>query len=417
MKGIKIKLIDIVGIASGLLFFLFILSKGYQIFPDSGSYISNSIQRTPLYPLLLDIFQYVFGESRYLHIVPIFQALFGLASCFFLANILEKKFKIGSGVKWVIFLILLYPQLKFAYSILTESVAYSLFLLVISFWTKHIFEKKDRDIYLTILFMFLCILTRPQLYFVLPVLFLYLVFSVRLKKGLVIIGVFIAGIFVSDALQKTYNYIYHGRYVLSQFGGFSFLPLQLYLSCPEDINLFSNQKEREFFKKVYSAMDEGKMLHKYNYTHGGVESAHFLTFFNPILGSATTILNELYGNKKGKSEVDGLIEQNKFFQKVSKRLFIKNYKKFLKFSLRSIYEVIGFFSLLPICLLVFGIWRFLNKKNNLSLFFIVTGLLFFSNYSLILLFQPLFSMRYRFYTDIMIVVVFVILSFREIKAE
>jgi uncharacterized membrane protein (UPF0136 family) len=400
------------------LFFFFILSKGYQTCPDSGSYISNSISRTPLYPLLLDLFQYLFGESRYLHIIPIFQALFGLLSCFFLANILEKRFGVGAGIKYIIFLILLYPQFRFASCILTESVTYSLFLLTIAFWTKHIFEKRDREIYLTILFMFLSILARPQLYFILPVLFLYSLFSSEIKKGLVLIGILIAGIFVNDALQKTYNYIYHTRYVLSQFGGFSFLPINLYLSKPGDIYLFSDKKEKEFFERIYRAMDEGKMLHKYGWkTHGGLESAHFLTFFNPILGSATTIIDDLYKNEKSNSEIDKWIKLNRFCSNISKRLFINNYKKFLKFSVRSIYEVAGFFIFLPICLLVFGILGFLKKRGSLSLFSCVISLLSLFNYFLLLLSQPLWMMRYRFYTDIMIVVVFVILPFREIKGE
>jgi len=55
---IKIRSIDIVGIAIGLLFFLFILSKGYQTFPDSGSYI----------------------YGQYLHVIPIFQVIFVLLS-------------------------------------------------------------------------------------------------------------------------------------------------------------------------------------------------------------------------------------------------------------------------------------------------------------------------------------------------
>ncbi len=409
---IKLRLIDTVGIAIGLLFFFFILSKSYQTYSDSASYISNSILRTPLYPLLLDLFQYIFGDGRYLHIIPIFQAIFGLVSCFFLANILEKEFKVGTWVKYFIFLILLYPQFKFASYISTESVTYSLFLLVLSFWIKHIFAKNNRDIYLAIFFMFLSILTRPQLYFLLPVLFLYSIFSGRLKNGLIIIFILIGGIFVNDAFQKTYNYIYHGRYALYSSGGILFATAQIYLSDIEDINLFSDQKEREFFKRVYQAMNERKMLHEYGWEmHGGLESSHYLTFYNPMLELVTTTFNEFYSNERGKSEADKLTEQNKFFQKISKRLFINNYKKFLKFSARSIYEVIGFFIIPIISLLVAGVYGFLKKKNSLFIFFVITALLSLSNYCMLLFIQPLWIMRYRFYTDIMIVVAFVLLSF------
>ena len=116
--------------------------------PDSLGYIDIWFNRTPVYPLFVNAVQAVFGDS-YKTALKVLQLFLGLASVWFFINQLRKQISLKAFWYLLLTLIILVPYLynhKIANNILTEAIAYPLYLLT----TIHflLFFFKDRTIHL-----------------------------------------------------------------------------------------------------------------------------------------------------------------------------------------------------------------------------------------------------------------------------
>jgi hypothetical protein len=80
-----------------------------------------------------------------------------------------------------------------------------------------------------------------------------------MKRSALIIG-FVLSIVASAVLEKSYNYVVHGQFIISPFGGMHFVIAPLYLSSPQDSALFADTLQRSIFAETRKAMDENNLV-------------------------------------------------------------------------------------------------------------------------------------------------------------
>lgn len=135
-----------------LFVFLFLGADGYMLFDDSRSYIDflKYVEGVmPVYPLFLCANRVLFGETVYLNIVIIEQALFAAFCIILFTHVIRKQFALKYWEAYGIYALSLLPfttdmpDAMTTQEILTEGIAYAAFYLFMTFllktvWTKHI---------------------------------------------------------------------------------------------------------------------------------------------------------------------------------------------------------------------------------------------------------------------------------------
>lgn len=408
--------------------FFYLFKTGYILLPDSKSYINNSIVRTPLYPIFLDLFEFLFG-SYYLLPVVYFQILASFLASYILSNTLRKYLGFGRYLYLFIYLTLLFPiysPFHIANQILTESLAYISLIITINYLVVYIFGKKIKYLIYFLVFSVITSAIRPQFIFLYGISFVVILYHIyktkNIKQSTILFIILFIIIFLSSIFERTYNYIHHGFFIKIPFTGIQFITPQLYLTDKEDLKLFQNYSEdnRKFLEKVYSDIEEKKINYKHNKTQNLFSHAYFLHFHDVYNEISWSVVVENYAMIKGKG---GRLTSKQFIElddltiSVGLKLLTKNYLRFLKLYISNILAGIGgFISFFLLCILtlVFFI-LFVRTKDELYFLFFIIHILGFANSMFVALVEPVMN-RYSFYTDILQIVFGIIfLSFIAVK--
>ena len=166
----------------------------YITFPDSGGYMDfpwydffhfiRTSNRTPVYPAFLSILKILFGESQYLYIVPILQAMLSLICLLFF----YKTLILLTHNKWIANLVtLLYGMnpdiIVWDSVILTESIAISLTILFLYLVVKYIDDPSLKTGISTIVLSLVMIFERPSFLLFAGLLFAFWILRIILCKG------------------------------------------------------------------------------------------------------------------------------------------------------------------------------------------------------------------------------------------
>lgn len=135
--------------AALLVFFLAAGHGGPVQFDDSGSYMRIRWHEgvMPVYPILLLLNQYLFGNELYLWAVVIEQTLLAAFSVAFLAGTVRRRFKLYPAEGILVCLLALYPYTiemptaVMTQAILTEGIAYSLFYIFLVVLLRAVWDK------------------------------------------------------------------------------------------------------------------------------------------------------------------------------------------------------------------------------------------------------------------------------------
>lgn len=283
-------------IITASLFFFTYLQNGVLIFPDSPGYIENSIYRNCGYPLLLDLFEFVFGES-YLQCVIIFQILiltYAICSiCFFLKQQFELSNVWTSCILAGVIIIFMASSLfsatgLFTYlSILTEGVTYPLALMITKLLLQGLFSKSLRPLYLSLLPITLSTLIRTQtIFFVIVFIcaysYIFIVAHYPKKNLLILAGILFAMFFTFSYANPCYNLIYNDYFVGTPFGQMSFAGKVLYLSDSTD-ELALDEVTNTIFRET---MLEGELQNLTHQTSTNLSFSekylHYETSYDPL---------------------------------------------------------------------------------------------------------------------------------------
>lgn len=391
---------------------------------DSGGYITASINRSPLYPLLIQGFSF-FDSS--LQLLILLQLLLGWVAVHVFLNALQRIFKLDLLLSIIVLIFIALPYYFIFLSvplfvgnvIMTEAICYPLFLLAIAAICHAVQQQQLRFYIYFIILTMLLILTRRQFIFLYPFfgivwLSLFLQQSqVKFSKAL-LLGMFIISIIATNILEKTYQYIQHDKFTTIPFTGRQLLVLPMFVAKAGDANLFAdNSVQQRVFSDIYAEMTHRRitfadqslpLLNLYN-----VFEKHYNTVSHRIIPPA---VHKAFGVGFDEYKLDACTVQ------IALTLIKHNFKDYLKLYAKNIEVNLGQKSFVLFLLLVFAV-TFINyiKSRSLILLILLFALILqFGNYMLIALVEPILW-RYTIYTNQVLFVLMALCMVRRSRIE
>ena len=244
------------------------------IYPDSYGYISNHITRGAGYPLFLDFFEKVFGNS-YLDYVIIFQTLFLAFSICYFCLTLRKELKLSKAISFlfaiVIIIINIAPALFSNSGILmykaicTEGLTYPLSLIFFILVIKAVFKNSLKKLNYTLPLIFLMTLIRFQTVFTLVIyiiVYIYILLTNNIiKRSIIYLPILVLTLLFSSTLfEKSYNYFINDNFVSTPFGTTSFSIKVMYISEKKDSEYITNNISKQIFIETMEKASAKGML-------------------------------------------------------------------------------------------------------------------------------------------------------------
>lgn len=259
-----------------VLFFLFYsFFDGVVIAVDSPSYIEMSVVREPLYPLFLFTLRTIlFSNDIYLFVAVIIQGLLMAYAIYSFVSFLEKELNLNIFYKLSIIFLFLFVSLLCRYaakrgsmysnSILSESVAYPLFIIYFRYLLEYAFYHNKRSLITSCILSFLLISTRKQMIISLILVVIVMLYQTFLsKKKELLIGILAVCIFVigsNKLLDLSYNYILRGFANTHTSGNRFMATMTFYCSEKEDVLLINNQESKDVFMKVFNECEDRGLI-------------------------------------------------------------------------------------------------------------------------------------------------------------
>jgi len=236
---------------------------------DSLSYIENSYKRPFLYPLIINIFEFIFSDYFKRPLI-IFQLLLGYFGVIYFLKFFFNKFKIKSFIfKVILFFSISYPyfnlSMKIGNSILSESLGYPIFLIFIIFFIKSIFGNKNyfKNFLLSLVFFSLLVLTKKTFLILVPVYFLSLIveliFSKELKKAIISILFFFFTIFSLNIIEKGATFIKYGTFSTISVSGSSLVSGPFYLAKEDDFKKIKGDLNKKIINNALKILNENNI--------------------------------------------------------------------------------------------------------------------------------------------------------------
>lgn len=404
------------------LVFLLSLSKGPIFFPDSGSYESHSILRMGLYPLTITFFKF-FLKIQAFKYLAIFQTIFSLLSVYYLSNFLFRLFKLHFYLYLTIICIFLFPLVSHssACNILSESIAYPLFLLTSLFFFKIVSYKKSRDNIIFAILIFLLCFTRQQFMFFYVVAFLYSFYTLVFEKNwkhskqvLIATALSFCTFFIAE---RSYHSVYHDHFAGTPFGGTLFLIRPLFVASEKALSSIDEPKQKLFLSEVVEELKQKEIIEP---GAPAKELFAFEYFFNTMLWKvswktghkiwAKDVLDKEFHKNHTDFEVTQIIDHN--MMTIGLKLIKVNFIASVIYYIKDVFRGIGgyactflIFMLSLACIMA----AYNSKKVNLLYFLTISSIVMhFGNSAFVCLFNPPLT-RYTYSTNALFLVMIAIL--------
>ncbi|MDG5492656.1 hypothetical protein [Psychroserpens sp. SPM9] len=395
-----------------------VLSKPILLLPDSDGYLDMYIIRSPVYPLFLYLIKFIFGSAETIA-TAIIQCILGFYSIHYLVKRLRRHLKLSNIWYALITGLLLLPYIykhHLANTIMSEALAYPLYLMVVARYIDAIYYQRFQKFYGTGLLVIALLLTRNQFLFMIPMgilIALYIAYKTKAYKNLAIIGIaFLALPVLSGLLDRSFHKLKHQHFVSTPWTGIVLISAPLYVADAEDYKLFDTPNERDFFQKSYS-----ELTHKcltINCLEKQPDANTIFTYHNSyanianhtVLPVASSLFKENATTNETYIKVDQLT-YGMFLPLVldNFKAWIKLYLENIKMGYRnSVYMLLSF--ILTAYCLFYGIKN--QSKVHIMMGFLL--LLIIANIAFIAIGIHTIS-RYTFYNDwIIFIIIFILLN-------
>ena len=314
---------------------------------DSYTYLNGSVRVSPLYPLLILLFQSVFSTDTYLQALVVFQEILTAYAIFSLMAYVRERFRMR-GVVWyflgaafacayILRLVMVGKEALYCNALLSEAVAYPLYFLFVKYAFAAWDEGNWKYFSTAFLFAFLLACVRGQMLFLfifLFVEFLLLKRSAETKKAarrlwlkmLLYAACFFIGI---SAASVAYNYALTGEASQTTMGNEVILGALLYNGGTEDASLFPDgSKERAVLAETYAQAEAEGLTYASAPTGFLGRFQHYQSSFDPLRGVLMQVLYRQYGIES-LSENEQRVAVAGFAASVVPRLFIDNLGEYL----------------------------------------------------------------------------------------
>ena len=162
----------------------FVLKTGALYSQDSLGYLNMDIYRSSGYPLFIAFHKLIFG-SFFIFILLLSQFAINIYGIFFITKNISNCLSLSKWNSNFLLILLSIPffyEIKVINKILSEALAYPLFLLIIGNILNFITFKNFKNIYFSIILLVILIQVRGQFLFLVPVLVIAVLISKINKK-------------------------------------------------------------------------------------------------------------------------------------------------------------------------------------------------------------------------------------------
>jgi hypothetical protein len=397
--------------------------------PDTQQYIDKSVIRPPVYPLLMDVFKFIFGSHEFVALVC-FQLIFVLISAIYLSNVLRKKFELHPITFISVNLFLSLPLLSISVAagihgeignkLLTEAISYGFFLFAVSFLVKTLFLNEKRKFLIFLFLISILMLIRTPMIFmyviaILLVLYLYLRDkNVRLLVGLIV--AVIVAFFIADIGERLYHKSVNNNFFKINRDASHMLVGAVYISDERALGFFADKQDREVLKRTYAYLEDKKLLSKNRFEIKrrlvDIYNDHFVTMQIMLQSSFQDVFFSPESDNKPAREDELYIQYESFSRRVVPVIIYNYYKEFSKLMLLKFLYTLNFREGFFIAL--FLMFPFIRLKHKFKIFAFFVLLMLVMNR---LIMTPIIFLgdRYLFYTDILEYVIFIIMAEQYLK--
>lgn len=405
-----------------LLVFLLNFVEGPQFSPDSGSYEHYSIIRIGLYPFAISFFKLLFKEQAFQYL-SVFQTLFTLGAVHYLTQFLRHQFNLPYCSYIGIICVLLFPVVAHSLSvnILSESLAYPLFLLAGLFLFKMIIFKKAADNLFFMTTLFLLCFTRQQYVCLYVVAFLYgfylLIFEKDWKNSRKILLTSVLSLCTFFMTERAYHLVFHGHFAGSPFSGTQLLMRPLFVASPSALQSIDDPKQKLFVAEVVEELKRREIinpgapireLYVYEYFYNTMYHAVSAKIWNKIW--AKDLLDKELNQNLTSFQVQQVIDQNAL--SMSWQLVKNNFLTIAIYYVKDVMRGMGgyatvFFLFILSLVLVLSSYKSCKRINMLYLLTICSIVMHLGNSALVCLFEPPIT-RYVYTTNALMYVMIII---------
>lgn len=265
--------------------FAYLFSRGPLLVKDSPTYIEGSHITSPVYPFFLLALRSIF-HGGFLWAAVFLQLAIGLVVILRFARRFVALFSLPPVLEAAVSLILVLPyfgSLRFGNAVMSEALAYPLFLLTMGPFFQALVDGNSRSLLRAFFWAALLILTRKQF------VFLYILFAlaVALPRALagsahsgeteasplgsasvrqpssasgLIAAVYLALLVATATVaERLVQFARDGRFAPIPFTGFQVVTAPLFLSTGRD-SMFIEGGEGELFRRLYPVLEERRAL-------------------------------------------------------------------------------------------------------------------------------------------------------------
>jgi hypothetical protein len=415
-KSFKLSLNQSLQIALFLIVGVFVLAKGGHYMPDSYAFLDMRFNRSPFYCTFLKIFTSVFGDNFEAPVILFQYAFIVFAVRKFIIN-LSKTFNLNTFSQLILQGILLAPCVYWHFtggSILSESIAYPLVLLV--FW--HTFKAfKDLDLkpmYKALIFLFVLSLTRGQFVIFVPIILIVCGYIIHQKRSFrssyFALLLIIALPFLTNLTEKIYNKVVFGYYTSNAMSNVHFIASGFYLSKDSDIDLFKTNEEQAYFQIINQSLKDASLMRSQVVANGLDDYDFYEHNFTKICNQRIHELGLAYFEDKGLNYYEQNIALNSLCGNMIFPLLKSNFSNWTKLLFKNLKTTFGTTKqmLLILVLLFYSLYMVWKETDVIYKFISLACAFMFANNLLIAL-VVYANKRYVFYFDWVIFAIVIIL--------
>jgi hypothetical protein len=394
--------------------FSFVLKTGIIISPDSQGYLEMSLIRSCGYPFFIAFHRILFGEY-YIEALLITQFGIIASASFYLTQCIKKTTHLNKWFLLLLFIVLLTPILyedRIANALLSEALAYSLYLTIVGSTLIAVINKKYVYFYFSFVLTYFLILVRGQFLFLIPVFWIAILISdhklfFKKKNVLLVLTTFLipALVIVTDVF---YHNTKHNQETTTPWTGIQIVALPFFVSNQNDYTIFETPQQQDYFKYIYKKLNQKKLLLKH--VPGKDDKIDFFWSNYVYMCNSTISDNGIDFFNKSLSLDQRTVLNDKMTTSLALPLIKKNLKEYSLVYIKNIFK--GFHSsknfLLFLIILSLGIFLFLKTRNTISKFIITTTIITFGNIVLVSAVEPTIN-RYVFYNNWTLIIIVLLL--------
>lgn len=408
--------LDIISSTIYALVGLLVISRGPIYLPDSYTFVDMALNHSPAYCTFLKIFTSVFGDYFEWPVVITQYAIivFGIHV---LLKTLNQVFNLHKLGLIIIQLICLAPCVyvhNLGSAILSEALTYPMLLVIFALTLKLFVETELKYLYKIAALLFVLILTRGQFLALIPALIIlvsYIIFKKKsFSKQFYFLAILVAIPILTSFTEKVYNKIVFGHFINNTMNYVHIIASPFYIANETDIDLFTNQDERDYFNLVYRSLQEANLTRNQNL---GVKIGDYKFYENNFPKICNRRIYDLgldFYEAKGLNYIDRSIALNTLCSKMFGPLLKQNFKVWLSLFAKNFINSFGSSKqlLFFLVLLFYGVVNLIKSDKHIYKFIVIATLFMFANNTIIALVIHSIK-RYIFYFDWVIFATFIIL--------